>query len=210
VGLVISGGHTNLYDCEGPCDFKPLGATIDDAAGEAFDKTAQILGLGFPGGPGIEVAARHGNPRAIAFPRTFLHEDRLDFSFSGLKTAVLYEARGIPGARTQPPPLTPQRVADLAASFQAAVIDVVETKCRQALAQTGRKRLCVGGGVAMNRTLRQALEQMAAAAGAEVIVAPPNFCTDNAAMGALGWEYFERQQFAPLDVDVVSGLVRLR
>jgi N6-L-threonylcarbamoyladenine synthase len=210
VGLVISGGHTNLYDCASPCDFSPLGATIDDAAGEAFDKAAQILGLGYPGGPKIEEAARRGHARTVAFPRAFLHETRLDFSFSGLKTAVLYEAHGIPGARTQSPPLTAQRVADIAASFQTAVVEVVAVKCRQALERTGRGRLCVGGGVAANRALRQSLERMAAAAEAELVIAPPNYCTDNAAMGALGWEHFERQRFAPLDIDVVAGLVRMR
>ena len=146
----------------------------------------------------------------MAFPRTFLHADRLDFSFSGLKTAVLYEAHGVPGARVQPPPLTETRIADLAASFQAAVIDVVAGKCRQALLKTGRKRLCVGGGVAANRLLRERLRHMTASLRAELFVAPPNYCTDNAAMGALGWEHFERQRFAPLDLDVTPGLVRMR
>ncbi|MBM4074839.1 MAG: tRNA (adenosine(37)-N6)-threonylcarbamoyltransferase complex transferase subunit TsaD, partial [Planctomycetes bacterium] len=98
VGLVVSGGHSNLYDCRSPVDFELLGSTTDDAAGEAFDKVAQILGLEYPGGPQIEVAAKHGNPTAFAFPRTFLNESRLDFSFSGLKTAVLYAAKGTPGS----------------------------------------------------------------------------------------------------------------
>jgi N6-L-threonylcarbamoyladenine synthase len=210
VGLVISGGHTNLYDCESPCEFRLLGATIDDAAGEAFDKAAQILGLGYPGGPQIEQAARTGNPRAVDFPRAFLHEARLDFSFSGLKTAVLYAAHGIPGARQRPEPLTPKRVADLAASFQIAIVDVVTGKCRQALAQTGRGRLCVGGGVAANRLLRERLEEMTASLGVELHIAPMSYCTDNAAMSALGWEHFERGRFAPLDLDVAPGVVRKR
>lgn len=210
IGLVISGGHTNLYDCETACELALLGTTIDDAAGEAFDKAAQILGLGYPGGPQMERAARTGNPRAVDFPRTFLHDDRLDFSFSGLKTAILYAANGIPGARVQPPPLTPGRIADLAASFQAAVVDVVVAKCRQALTQTRRRRLCVGGGVAANTMLRAELQRMTSSLGAELLIAPFKYCTDNAAMSALGWEHFEHGRFAPLDVDVTPGLVRKR
>lgn len=210
VGLVISGGHTNLYDCANACEFALLGSTIDDAAGEAFDKAAQILGLGYPGGPAIEKIATTGNPHAVNFPRTFFHEPRLDFSFSGLKTAVLYEANGIPGARTQPPALTPQRIADLAASFQAAVVDVVVQKCRQALQQTGHPRLCVGGGVAANRLLRDSLTRMTEELHAELFIAPWSYCTDNAAMSALGWEHFEHGRFAELDLDVTPGLVRKR
>jgi N6-L-threonylcarbamoyladenine synthase len=210
VGLVISGGHSNLYDCQSPSEFTLLGSTIDDAAGEAFDKAAQILGLGYPGGPRIEQAALAGNPTAVDFPRAFLRDDRLDFSFSGLKTALLYAARGIPGARRQPPPMTPQRLADLAASFQAAVADVVAAKCQQALMRTGRTRLCVGGGVAANRLIRDQLERMTSSLGVELFIAPMKYCTDNAAMSALGWEHFERGRFAPLDLDVAPGLVRMR
>ena len=157
VGFVVSGGHSNLYDCRSPVDFELLGSTTDDAAGEAFDKVAQILGLDYPGGPQIEVVARNGDPQAVKFPRAFLHDARLDFSFSGLKTAVLYAAKGTPGARAQPLPLTPQRVADLAASFQAAVVDSLIGKCDQALKQTGRRTLLVGGGVAANTLFRQQL-----------------------------------------------------
>lgn len=208
VGLVVSGGHSNLYDCQSPVDFELLGSTTDDAAGEAFDKVAQILGLPYPGGPCIERVAATGNPEAFRFPRTFLNEARLDFSFSGLKTAVLYAARGTPGARVQPPPLTPQRVADLAASFQAAVLDVLIGKSLQALKQTGRRTLLVGGGVAANSVFRQRLEELASRRKIRVIVAPREYCTDNAAMGAIGWELWSRNRFAPLDVDVTPGLVR--
>jgi N6-L-threonylcarbamoyladenine synthase len=210
VGLVISGGHTNLYDCETASDFTLLGTTIDDAAGEAFDKAAQILGLGYPGGPVIEKAAAAGNPNAVNFPRTFLHDDKLQFSFSGLKTAILYEATGIPGSRTKPSPLSPQRIADLAASFQAAVVDIVVAKCRQALARTKHRRLCVGGGVAANQKLRSDLAAMTTDLGVELLIAPWTYCTDNAAMSALGWEHFERGNFAALDLDVTPGLVRMR
>ena len=208
VGLVVSGGHSNLYDCHGPTDFEWLGATIDDAAGEAFDKVAQILGLSYPGGPAIEQTARNGDPRAFNFPRVFLNEDRLQFSFSGLKTAVLYKATGIPGSRQPVPELTPQRVADLAASFQAAALDVLVGKCKQALHQRGRTRLLVGGGVAANAEFRRRLEEMCRRNHAELHIAPREMCTDNAAMGAIAWELFDRGQIAGLDVDVTPGLVR--
>src|SRR5262249_27204421 len=123
VGLVISGGHTCLFHCRTALDFDLLGATMDDAAGEAFDKVASLLGLGFPGGPAVEREAASGDPAAFKFPRSFLHEERLDFSFSGLKTAVRYTLSGQNAAETVPPP-SGQRRADLAASFQQAVIDV--------------------------------------------------------------------------------------
>ena len=210
VGLVVSGGHTNLYDCRSPVEFELLGSTTDDAAGEAFDKVAQVLGLQYPGGPLIEQVALAGNPGAIAFPRTFLNDPRLDFSFSGLKTAVLYAARGTPGARVQPPPLTASRIADLAASFQAAVVDVLVGKCEQALDRTGRFMLLVGGGVAANSCFRQRLQELAERKRIELVIAPREYCTDNAAMGAIGWELWDRGMFAPLDVDVMPGLVRLR
>lgn len=210
IGLVVSGGHTNLYDCRTATEFELLGSTIDDAAGEAFDKVAQTLGLPFPGGPSIERAARSGDPEAFRFPRTFLNEPRLEFSFSGLKTAVLYAARGTPGARVQPPPLTEQRIADLAASFQQAAVDVLVAKCAQALRLRGRKVLCVGGGVAANGPLRERLSRMAAERGVELLIAPREYCTDNAAMAAIGWELYEQGRFAPLDLDVTPGLVRLR
>lgn len=209
VGLVVSGGHSNLYDCRSPVEFDLLGSTTDDAAGEAFDKVAQILGLPYPGGPRIETVATGGNPDAFAFPRTFLNDERLDFSFSGLKTAVLYAARGTPGARVQPPPLDDRRIADLAASFLAAVIDVLVGKCAQALDRTGRRTLLVGGGVAANSVFRERLQSMADRRGIRLIVAPREYCTDNAAMGAIGWELWRRGKFAPLDVDVTPGLVRM-
>jgi N6-L-threonylcarbamoyladenine synthase len=208
VGLVVSGGHTNLYDCPAPSEFRLLGTTTDDAAGEAFDKVAAILGLGFPGGPAIERAARLGDPRAVRFPRPFLQEDQLRFSFSGLKTAVLYEARGTPGSRRPVPELTEQRRCDLAASFQEAVVEVLVSKCRQAMRQTGRGRLCVGGGVAANARLRRGLEELVDAEGVQLVISPPEFCTDNAAMAALGWERLEQGCTAPLDLDVTPGLMR--
>lgn len=208
VGMVVSGGHSNLYACASPVDFELLGATTDDAAGEAFDKVAKVLDLGFPGGPAIEKCAKAGRADAFAFPRTFIHEDRLDFSFSGLKTAVLYAAHGIQGAKVQPPPLDDARRADLAASFQAAVVDVLVAKAVQALKKTRYLSLCVGGGVAANQAFREKLEQVAKKRGFRLHVAPRELCTDNAAMGGLGWELVEKGRLAPLDLDVSPGLIR--
>lgn len=210
IGLVVSGGHSNLYDCTSPIDFELIGSTIDDAVGEAFDKVAKILDIGFPGGPAIQRVAQGGDPTAIQFPRTFIREERLDFSFSGLKTAVLYEVRGVPGSRRQPQPLSTQRIADIAASFQAAAVDVLVAKCEQALQQRRRDRLCVGGGVAANARLRDQLEQRMKRRGAELHIAPIALCTDNAAMAAIAWESLQRGKFAELDLDVTPGLVRRR
>jgi N6-L-threonylcarbamoyladenine synthase len=204
VGLVVSGGHTCLFHCHAALDFELLGATTDDAAGEAFDKVASILGLGFPGGPAVEREAARGDPRAFTFPRAFLKEERLDFSFSGLKTAVLYTVSGQDRARPSQPP-EGQRRADLAASFQQAVVDVLIEKSRQALLRTGLKRLAVGGGVSANRYLRAALENMAAELGAELFIPPLKLCTDNAAMAALAVEKWQRQEYAPLDLDAVPA-----
>lgn len=208
VGFVVSGGHTHLYDCRSPVELDLLGCTLDDAAGEAFDKVAQILGLEYPGGPRLEALARNGDPTAFPLARTFLNDPKLQFSFSGLKTAVLYAARGIPGAREPAPPMTPKRSADLAASFQAAAIDVLVGKCAQAVEQTGRRTLCVGGGVAANQSFRAALERLAGQRGLRLIIAPRDLCTDNAAMGGLGWELYERKLLADLDADVLPGLMR--
>jgi N6-L-threonylcarbamoyladenine synthase len=200
VGLVVSGGHTSLFHCRDALAFDLLGATLDDAAGEAFDKVAALLGLGFPGGPAVEREAAAGDPAAFRFPRSFLHEPRLDFSFSGLKTAVMYALGGQNNADPAPPGPGKLR-ADLAASFQKAVVDVLVGKCRQALEQTGEKRLAVGGGVAANRPFRAALEEMTHAAGAELFVPPLSLCTDNAAMAALAVEKWRRREWAPLDLD---------
>jgi N6-L-threonylcarbamoyladenine synthase len=200
VGLVVSGGHTSLFHCPSPLEFELLGATLDDAAGEAFDKVAALLGLGFPGGPAVEREAAGGNPTAFRFPRSFLREDRLDFSFSGLKTAVLYACFGQNAPPSAPPPAGSKR-ADLAASFQQAVIDVLVEKARQALRRTGLKRLAVGGGVAANKLLRAALERMATAEGAELFIPPLALCTDNAAMAAQAVEKWRQRLLALPDLD---------
>ena len=202
VGLVVSGGHTCLFHCRSSLDFVLLGATLDDAAGEAFDKVASILGLGFPGGPAVEREAAGGNPQAFHFPRSFWRDKRLDFSFSGLKTAVLYTVCGQNHSETTPPPTGPLR-ADLAASFQQAVVDVLVEKSRQALRATGLTRLAVGGGVAANFCLRKALEKMVVEEGAELFIPPLRLCTDNAAMAALAVEKWRCRQWTGLDLDAV-------
>ena len=206
VGLVVSGGHTCLFHCRTALDFQLLGGTIDDAAGEAFDKVASILDLGFPGGPALERTATTGNSRAHKFPRSFLKEERLDFSFSGLKTAVLYAVKGKDLA-VPAKPLTPQEKADAAASFQQAVVDVLVSKAEQALARTGLRRLAVGGGVTANGALRRGLYAMARANGAELFIPPLNLCTDNAAMAAMAVEHWRLQRFAPLDLDASPSFV---
>jgi N6-L-threonylcarbamoyladenine synthase len=204
VGLVVSGGHTVLFHCRTALHFEMLGGTLDDAAGEAFDKVASLLGLGFPGGPAVEREAAGGDPHAVVLPRSFLHEDRLDFSFSGLKTAVLYALAGQSQPRPAPPPPGRQR-ADLAASFQKAVVDVLVAKSRQALRRTGLRRLAVGGGVAANRGFRMALEEMVSEEGAELFIPPLSLCTDNAAMAAVAVEKWRNQDWASLDLDAVPA-----
>ncbi len=213
IGLIVSGGHSSLYRCSGPIDFEFLGGTIDDAAGEAFDKVAAMLGLPYPGGPSIARAAEDGNRRAYTFPRALMRDDRLDFSFSGLKTAVRYaieKGSGVGGQGSEILPLTPQRIADLAASFQEAVVDCLVGKAMAALERTGMKTLCVGGGVAANVRLRQRLGEEAERRGVELHIAPPTLCTDNAVMGAIAVERWKAGLFESLDLDAFPGLVRTR
>ncbi len=210
VGLIVSGGHSNIYRCETPLDFTALGGTIDDAAGEAFDKVASMLGLGYPGGPAIGKAAEQGNPTRFRLPRPLVSDsDRLEFSFSGLKTAVRYElfgtGRPAMGADAQ---LDTQLVADMAASFQEAVVDCLVSKAMLAMRKTGYQRLCIGGGVAANTRFRQQVEAAAAEAGYELHIPPLNLCTDNAVMGAIAVERFNAGQFESLDLDISAGLVR--
>jgi N6-L-threonylcarbamoyladenine synthase len=200
VGLVVSGGHTALFRCDSALSMTLLGGTRDDAAGEAFDKVAAILGLGFPGGPAVEREAAAGDPRAYDFPRSFHDDGRLEFSFSGLKTAVLYACHGQDVSRATPPPPGPKR-ANLAASFEAAVVDALTLKCKQALRKTGLERLAVGGGVSANRVLRAALEAMCAKEGIELFIPPTALCTDNAAMAALAVEKWKAGDLAPVDLD---------
>jgi N6-L-threonylcarbamoyladenine synthase len=209
IALVVSGGHTSLYRCGSPLEFELLGGTIDDAAGEAFDKVASMLGLGFPGGPAIQKAAERGNPAAYPFPRTFLNDPaRLNFSFSGLKTAVRYTLVGPGHVDFDKLQLDPQQVADVAASFQAAVVDVLVGKAFTALEQSGLKTLCVGGGVAANAALRQRLEAEAARRGVKLYIPPLRLCTDNAVMGAIAIERLKAGLVESLELDVAAGLER--
>ncbi len=202
VALIASGGHTSLYHVRDADHVEKIGATIDDAAGEAFDKVATILNLPYPGGPEIEKLAREGNPRAASFPRTLFDRDSLDFSFSGIKTAVLYHVHGNGRTSGGLERLTRSELADIAASFQQAVIDVLITKSLRAAAQTGCRTVVLGGGVAANGTLRQALADACAAEGLTFHAANRAYCTDNAAMIAgLGFHLLRRGELAALDVD---------
>jgi N6-L-threonylcarbamoyladenine synthase len=198
IGLVVSGGHSNLYRCAGPTDFAPLGGTIDDAAGEAFDKVASLLGLPYPGGPSIERTARNGDPKRYRFPRPLLDDPtRMDFSFSGLKTAVRYEIER-QGAASREPGAT----ADIAASFQEAVIDCLVGKAELALEKTGFTTLCVGGGVAANSRFRERLEHSATNGHYRLHVPPLSLCTDNAVMGAIAIERYRAGMFEDLSLDI--------
>ncbi|MCE5184623.1 MAG: tRNA (adenosine(37)-N6)-threonylcarbamoyltransferase complex transferase subunit TsaD [Planctomycetaceae bacterium] len=203
VALIVSGGHTNLYEARTPLDLTLLGRTIDDAAGEAFDKVAAILGLPYPGGPHIEKAARQGNPKAIRFPRSLMQKDSLDFSFSGLKTAVLYHCRGQDmKGQNRVAAMSEQEIADIAASFQAAVIDVLVRKTKRAARKFGAKSVLTGGGVACNNALRQAMEAMCRKEHYKLLVAPKRYCTDNAVMiGSLAYYKYKANQFAALDLE---------
>ncbi|HZZ74018.1 MAG TPA: tRNA (adenosine(37)-N6)-threonylcarbamoyltransferase complex transferase subunit TsaD [Pirellulales bacterium] len=210
IGMIVSGGHTSLYRCAGPLDFTLLGGTIDDAAGEAFDKVAAMLGLPFPGGPAIQKAAESGDPRAFDFPRPFWKDaQRLEFSFSGLKTAVRYKLHDLVGEAGSAA-LSPRQIADLAASFQAAVVDCLCAKAFLAVAKTGWKTLCVGGGVAANAHFRRELERLAATRAVRLIVPPLKLCTDNAVMGAIAVERIKGGLVEGLDLDVFPGLLRER
>jgi N6-L-threonylcarbamoyladenine synthase len=205
IGLIVSGGHTSLFRIDGPLEITLLGATTDDAAGEAFDKVSTILGLPYPGGPMIEKIARDGDPKAMDFPRTMLGHDSLDFSFSGVKTAVLYHVHGQGKVSGGLEKLSPQQIADIAASFQAAVIDVLVRKTMLAVARTGLKSVVLGGGVAANKALRSALEQECARRHLFFHAAKMAYCTDNAAMIAgLGYHLLQEGRTARLDLDAYA------
>jgi N6-L-threonylcarbamoyladenine synthase len=184
VALLVSGGHSQLFDVTGVGRYRLLGDTLDDAAGEAFDKTSKMLGLPYPGGPALAALAERGTPGAVTLPRPMLNSGDLDFSFSGLKTAVLTVARK--EARGEvPESLDPARKADIALEFQSAVVDVLVAKALAALASAGHRRLVVAGGVGANRTLRARLVEAVAVRGGEVFFPDLAFCTDNGAMIAL-------------------------
>ncbi len=198
--LVVSGGHTLLVIMEGHGRYRVTGQTVDDAAGEAFDKVARFLGLGYPGGPAIDELARTGDPEAIRFPRAMRGEP--DFSFAGLKTAVVNHVRRHPEAA----------VADVAASFQAAVVDQLADKLAAAADEAGSPTLVLGGGVAANSALRARVGALAAATGRSVFLPPATLCTDNAAMiAAVAWWRLQTVGPTPLDdgVDPTLGLTRI-
>jgi N6-L-threonylcarbamoyladenine synthase len=199
MALVASGGHTDLIECRAPLEYRILGRTRDDAAGEAFDKVAKIIGLGYPGGPAVEKAAVGGDPAAFDFPRPMLGDAGLDFSFSGLKTAVLYcfndlkkngDASG--------------RVADIAAGFQASVADVLAEKARRAMAETGLPRLALAGGVMANKVVK---ETIASRIDCEVFAPPAALCVDNGAMiAAAGYHRREAGHIADLTLNADPNL----
>ncbi len=174
LALLTSGGHTLLAHVEAIGEYRILGESVDDAAGEAFDKSAKLLGLGYPGGPAIEQAAKNGEPGKLRFPRPMTDRPGLDFSFSGLKTACALAVAATP--------LTASRVADIAAEFQQAVVDTLVIKAERALAQTGLERLVVAGGVSANRLLRDRLGRLGLKHGVRCYFPRPELCTDNGAM----------------------------
>jgi N6-L-threonylcarbamoyladenine synthase len=189
LALVVSGGHTALYRARSPLAIERIASTRDDAAGEAFDKVAHLLGLAYPGGPSVSKLAESGNPRAIPFPRFRPRDGSLGFSFSGLKTAVLYHLRGQDAGRPPPAPGEIADRADVAASFEAAVVDTLVEQSLEAARREGLGTLLVSGGVACNRRLRAELTARAAAADVRAVFPRPELCTDNAVMVAgLGWE----------------------
>ena len=210
VALVVSGGHTSLYLCRSPLDHELIGATLDDAAGEAFDKVARLLDLPYPGGPSIEIAAKDGDPSAFPLPRTSPGRDSLDFSFSGLKTAVLYRAFGQdvrPGDARKAQPRA--KVADICASFQAAVVDVLVQKTMLAIERTGVREVVIGGGVAANTLLRDRIVAAADRAGCRAVVPPRALCTDNAAMVAVSGTFRHAAgERDALDVDCFPRPIR--
>jgi N6-L-threonylcarbamoyladenine synthase len=208
LNLTVSGGHTQLVLMRDDFTYDLIGETRDDAAGEAFDKVAKMLGLGYPGGPRVDVLAREGNPKAIHFPRTMLGDDEFAFSFSGIKTAVLYYLRDNklrPADGT--PAIPPALLADLCASFQASVVDVLVRKTMNAAEKYGIRQIAVGGGVSANSSLRSRLRAAAAGAGCEVYFPKIEYCTDNAAMtSVVGYRKFLRGISSPLSASAISNL----
>lgn len=178
LALLVSGGHTQLVEVDAPGEYRLLGESIDDAAGEAFDKTAKLLGLGYPGGPAISRLAEQGNPGRFQFPRPMTNRPGLDFSFSGLKTHALVALNELGGIEA----IDEQTKADLAHAFVEAVVDTLAIKCRRALAQTGLNTLIAAGGVSANSQLRSRLAEITADSGGRVYYPRPEFCTDNGAM----------------------------
>jgi N6-L-threonylcarbamoyladenine synthase len=204
IGLVVSGGHTSLFRMDGFGKYKRLGQTRDDAAGEAFDKVAKLLGLGYPGGPIIDELSKAGNPKAVRFPRPVLSKNSLDFSFSGLKTAVVNYVKAHP----EPPGGYPgDLITDIVSSFQEAVVEVLVKKTVRAAQHQGLKRIVLSGGVAANQRLRQKITEESFEQKLKIYLPSPSFCTDNAAMvGVVGYEYLKRGIQSPLSLNAFSNL----
>lgn len=193
IGLVVSGGHTLLVQINGVSDYKLLGQTVDDAAGEAFDKVGKLLGLPYPGGPHVNKLAAGGDPKRYNFPRGMMDSNDFSFSFSGLKTAVRYML----------PKLGEYRIEDICASFQEAIVDVLISKTLRAIEHTGHSVVALSGGVSCNTRLRERFAESCAAHGVEFLAAEPHLCTDNAAMiGFVAALRVEKGQLSPLTIDV--------
>ena len=207
IGLVISGGHSSLYHVKSFHDLTRIGQTQDDAVGEAFDKVAAILQLGYPGGPLIDKLAEQGDPGAIRFPAGHLDRDSLNFSFSGLKTAVLYHVNGKKGRERDASALSLQQKADVAASFQRTAAEMLIEKLRRAAARHESRALVLGGGVSANRAIRKAVASLGAELSLPVFIPPMEFCTDNAAMIAgLGHELLAAGDTASLAMETIATM----
>ncbi len=208
LALIVSGGHTMLVDVEGPFRLAVLGETRDDAAGEAFDKVAKMLGLGYPGGPIIDSRAKEGNPRAVPFPRAYLGEG-FEFSFSGIKTAVLYHLRrrGLPDLTKRGEAGYEQEISDICASFQEAVVDVLVAKTLAAALERGRSDISISGGVSANSRLRQRMAEAAGRTGRRIYTPPLEYCMDNGAMIAYaGWMHRVAGEASSLGLQVSPNL----
>ena len=199
--LLVSGGHTQIWKVNGVSSYELLGRSLDDAAGEAFDKGARLLGLDYPGGPALQAAAHGGNPSAVKFPRPMHGSQGCDFSFSGLKTALYYHLKrsGMPEVR--------QQLADLAASYQEAIVDSILDRLRRACQTTGLSRICIAGGVSANTRLRERLDAWSMDEELAVSYPPLEYCTDNAAMIAMaGYMRLGAGESSPLDLEVAPSL----
>ncbi|OQA23366.1 MAG: tRNA N6-adenosine threonylcarbamoyltransferase [Actinobacteria bacterium ADurb.Bin346] len=199
IGLIVSGGHSSLYKVEQDWTITEIGHTVDDAAGEAFDKIARFLGLGYPGGPIIDRLAKQGDSKAVLMPRPMIESGDFNFSFSGLKTAVIYKVKKDPAIKKA------ENIADLAASFQEAIADVLVEKTVKACRKYGYSRILVSGGVAANSRIRQLFINRASIEGIELFIPPVYLCMDNAAMVAcLGYHEYVAGNFASAGLDVYS------